>query len=121
MQTRRSGPSIGWLLLVAIAARPAQAEDYPTRSVKLITQGAASSGPDVIARITAEHLGRLWGQQMVILNHPGAADSVAVRQAASAPADGYTLYMPATSASRTSGEVARRHRFVAHREGRARA
>ena len=121
MQTRRSGLSIGWLLLVAIAARPAQAEDYPTRSVKLITQGAAASGPDVIARITAEHLGRLWGQQVVILNHPGAAGSVAARQAASAPADGYTLYMPATSASRTSGEVGRLHRFVAHRVGRARA
>jgi len=29
----------------------AQAEDFPTRSVKLITQGAAASGPDVIARI----------------------------------------------------------------------
>jgi tripartite-type tricarboxylate transporter receptor subunit TctC len=76
----------------------AQAEDYPTRSVKLITQGAAASGPDVIARIVAEHLGRLWGQQVVILNHPGAGGSVAARQAASAAADGYTLYMPATSA-----------------------
>src|SRR5262249_25180301 len=76
----------------------AQAEDYPTRSVKLITQGAAASGPDVIARIVAESLGRLWGQQVVILNHPGAGGSVAARQAASAAADGYTLYMPATSA-----------------------
>jgi tripartite-type tricarboxylate transporter receptor subunit TctC len=35
---------------------------------------------------------------VVILNHPGAGGSVAARQAASAAADGYTLYMPATSA-----------------------
>jgi tripartite-type tricarboxylate transporter receptor subunit TctC len=56
--------------------------------VKLITQGAAASGPDVIARIVAEQLGRLWGQQVVILNHPGAGGSVAARQAASAAADG---------------------------------
>jgi len=85
------GAAVAWPLA-------ARAEDYPTRSVKLITQGAAASGPDVIARIVAEHLGRLWGQQVVILNHPGAGGSVAARQAASAAADGYTLYMPATSA-----------------------
>ncbi len=95
----RSGLRIGSLLVVcAVAGFAAQAEDYPTRSVKLITQGAAASGPDVIARIVAERLGRLWGQQVVILNHPGAGGSVAARQAASAAADGYTFYMPATSA-----------------------
>ena len=86
------------LLVCGVAGYAAQAEDYPTRSVKLITQGAAASGPDVVARIVAEPLGRLWGQQVVILNHPGAGGSVAARQAASAAADGYTLYMPATSA-----------------------
>src|SRR6516165_1949000 len=85
------GAAVAWPLA-------ARAEDYSTRSVKLITQGAAASGPDVIARIVAEHLGRLWGQQVVTLNHPGAGGSVAARQAASAAADGYTLCMPATSA-----------------------
>ena len=66
MQTHRSELRIGSLLVVcAVAGFAAQAEDYPTRSVKLITQGAAASGPDVIARIVAEHLGRLWGQQVV--------------------------------------------------------
>jgi tripartite-type tricarboxylate transporter receptor subunit TctC len=75
-----------------------QAQPYPSKPVKLITQGAAGSGPDVIARILADELGRLWGQPVVILNHPGAGGSAAARQAASAVADGYTLYMPATSA-----------------------
>ena len=99
MQTRRSRLPMSVLLLVCVLAGfAAQAQDYPTRSVKLITQGAAASGPDVVARIVAEPLGRLWGQQVVILNHPGAGGSVAARQAASAAADGYALYMPATSA-----------------------
>jgi tripartite-type tricarboxylate transporter receptor subunit TctC len=98
MQTCRSRLWMSVLLLVgAVAGVAAHAQDYPTRSVKLITQGAAGSGPDVVARIVAEPLGRLWGQQVVILNHPGAAGSVAARQAALAAADGYTLYMPATS------------------------
>jgi tripartite-type tricarboxylate transporter receptor subunit TctC len=99
MQTRRSRLWMSVFLLVgAVAGFAAHAQDYPTRSVKLITQGAAGSGPDVVARIVAEPLGRLWGQQVVILNHPGAGGSVAARQAALAAADRYTLYMPATSA-----------------------
>ena len=99
MQTRRSRLPMSVLLLVCVLAGfAAQAQDYPTRSVKLITQGAAASGPDVVARIVTEPLGRLWGQQVVTLNHPGAGGSVAARQAASAAADGYALYMPATSA-----------------------
>ena len=41
---------------------PALAQTYPERPVKLVTQGAAGSGPDVIARIVTDHLGRLWGE-----------------------------------------------------------
>jgi tripartite-type tricarboxylate transporter receptor subunit TctC len=70
------------------------AEDYPSRPVKVITQGAAGSGPDVIARIVAEELGRLWRQQVVIVNHPGAGGVSAARAAAAAEPDGYTLYIP---------------------------
>jgi tripartite-type tricarboxylate transporter receptor subunit TctC len=87
-----------FIVLVVAVAPSVQAQEYPAKPVKLITQGAAASGPDVIARIVVDQLGRLWGQQVVILNHPGAGGSVAARQAASAAADGYTLYMPATSA-----------------------
>jgi tripartite-type tricarboxylate transporter receptor subunit TctC len=85
------------VLLAALAASTAGAEDYPTRPVKLITQGAAASGPDVIARIVFDQLGRLWGQQPVVLNAPGTGGSTAARQAGQAAPDGYTLYMPAAS------------------------
>jgi tripartite-type tricarboxylate transporter receptor subunit TctC len=57
----------------------ANAVDYPSRPVKVITQGAAGSGPDVIARLIAEELGRLWRQQVVIVNHPGAGGVLAAR------------------------------------------
>src|SRR5262245_5627224 len=40
----------------------------------------------------------MWGQQVVALNHPGAGGAIAARTAAGAPPDGYTLYMPASSA-----------------------
>jgi len=89
-----------WLLGGAVAAWPlgARAQTYPNGPVKLITQGAAGSGPDVIARVFGDALGRHWGQQVLVLNHPGAGGTTAARAAAGAPADGYTLYMPATSA-----------------------
>ena len=85
-------------LVSATPDAPADAQEYPSRPVRIITQGAAGSGPDVIARIVADHLGRLWGQQAVIINATGAGGSTAARQAAMAPADGYTIYMPAASA-----------------------
>jgi tripartite-type tricarboxylate transporter receptor subunit TctC len=40
----------------------------------------------------------MWGRQIVVLNHPGAGGAVAARTAAQAAPDGYTLYMPASSA-----------------------
>jgi tripartite-type tricarboxylate transporter receptor subunit TctC len=84
-------------VVVTAMGLPTHAEIYPTRPVKLVTQGAAGSGPDVIGRIVTDHLGRLWGQQIVIINQPGAGGSAAARMAAAAAPDGYTLYMAATS------------------------
>ena len=86
--------SAAMILAFAQLAPAAAASDYPSRPVKVITQGAAGSGPDVIARIVAENLGLLWRQQVLIINHPGAGGVIAARAAAAAEPDGYTLYIP---------------------------
>ena len=89
-----------WLCVAAMvlpfAASPlsAEAADYPSGPVKIITQGAAGSGPDVIARLVADKLGHLWQQPVVVVNHPGAGGVTAARVAAGAEPDGYTLYIP---------------------------
>jgi tripartite-type tricarboxylate transporter receptor subunit TctC len=49
-------------------------------------------------RVVGERLGGLLGQQIVVLNQPGAGGAVAARAGAAAAPDGYTLYMPASSA-----------------------
>ena len=64
------------------------AQGYPNRHVTIINQTPAGSGPDVICRIVGERLGQLWGQQIMVLNKPGAAGLMAAQTAASAPADG---------------------------------
>lgn len=88
---------ISMLFLIAVSA-PAPAQNYPNTSVKLITQGAPASGPDVVARIVFDELGRQWKQQVVVLNVAGAGGSAAAKQASAAPADGYTLYLPSGAA-----------------------
>jgi tripartite-type tricarboxylate transporter receptor subunit TctC len=80
------------------ASSEAVAETYPSRYVSVIIQTAPGSGPDVIARIVADRLAQRWGQQVVILNRNGAAGLVAAQAAAAAPPDGYTLYMPTSTA-----------------------
>src|SRR5882724_9618372 len=79
-------------------ASPANAEAYPSRYVSIVIQTAAGSGPDVIARIVADRLSHTWGQQVVIMNRNGAAGLVAAQAAAAAQPDGYTLYMPTSTA-----------------------
>ena len=76
----------------------ARAADFPTRPVKLLTQGAPGSGPDVIARVLAEHLGRRWGQPVQVVTQTGAAGLVVGRIAAAAEPDGYTLFLPSITA-----------------------
>src|SRR2546430_5681011 len=62
-----------WLLaLSASLAATAQAEDYPTRPVKIISDSAPGSAVDVTLRMVADRLGQLWGQQVLPVNQPGA-------------------------------------------------
>lgn len=93
-----------WCLVAGLAwlaAEPddaaAQAEAYPNKPIRMISDSAPGSSPDVGLRIVAEALGQHWGQQVVVVNHPGASGAISARVAAEATPDGYTLYAPALS------------------------
>jgi tripartite-type tricarboxylate transporter receptor subunit TctC len=88
-----------WLVYIvaAIFSLPAQAQNYPSKPVTFITPAAAGNSPDVAARIVAEHLTRVWGQQIIVLNRPGAGGLIAAQVAAGADKDGYTLYLTQAS------------------------
>jgi tripartite-type tricarboxylate transporter receptor subunit TctC len=79
-------------LAIAVIGTPATAQDFPTRPIQLITPAAAGNSPDVITRVVADRLGQLWGQQVVVLNRPGAGGMIALQAAAGLPNDGYSLY-----------------------------
>jgi tripartite-type tricarboxylate transporter receptor subunit TctC len=82
------------LLLVLTTGPAARADDYPTKTVTIISDAPPGSTPDVDARFIADGLGKMWGRQVVVIEHAGAYGSIAARAAADAAPDGYTLYMP---------------------------
>src|SRR5579863_6107475 len=83
--------------LPAATAAHAQADNYPNKTVTIISDAAPGSTPDVDARFVADGLGKAFGQQVIVVNHPGANGSIAARAASEAIPDGYTLFMPALS------------------------
>jgi tripartite-type tricarboxylate transporter receptor subunit TctC len=84
-------------LIAAAVTAQAQADDYPTKPVSIISDSPPGSTPDVDARFVADGLTQAWGRQVVIVNHAGANGSIAARAATEVAPDGYTLFMPALS------------------------
>jgi tripartite-type tricarboxylate transporter receptor subunit TctC len=84
----------GGLAIVAGAgaiAVPAQAQDYPTRTITMIVPFAAGGPTDVVARIVTGHMAQTLGQSIIIENVVGAGGTTATARAARAANDGYTL------------------------------
>ena len=76
--------------LLALAASGAAAE-YPERPIRLIISSAAGGSPDVVMRIIAVELVKQMGQQIVIDNRPGAAQTIGTDMVVHAAPDGYTI------------------------------
>ncbi|MBX9759541.1 MAG: tripartite tricarboxylate transporter substrate binding protein [Beijerinckiaceae bacterium] len=80
------------LALCAPTGAFAQA-DFPNRPLKLLVPYAAGGGTDAIARLVAQAVSEKLGQTLVVENNGTAGGNVASQQAATAPADGYTILM----------------------------
>jgi tripartite-type tricarboxylate transporter receptor subunit TctC len=88
--TFRAGLTV--LAFVAAGFAPVHAQ-YPSRTIRWIVPFAAGSGTDTVARIVQPQLSVALGEQVVIDNRPGAAGNLGAQVAATAPADGYTVFM----------------------------
>src|SRR3954469_8331459 len=79
------------LALLWLGLLPAAAQDWPTRTVKMVVPFGAGSTPDVIARIIADKLQQKLGQNFIVENKPGASGMTGTDAVAKAEADGYTI------------------------------
>ena len=75
----------------------AQADDYPSRPLRIIVPVAAGGGADFAARLMSQKLNEAWGQPVIVDNRPGGAGNFGVALAAKSAPDGYTIVLPITS------------------------
>jgi tripartite-type tricarboxylate transporter receptor subunit TctC len=85
------------VLAPAALSSPACAQAWPTRAVRIVVPYAPGGSTDTLARITADRLTRIWGQQVLIENKPGAGTNIGAATVASSDPDGYTMFMGSSS------------------------
>jgi tripartite-type tricarboxylate transporter receptor subunit TctC len=83
-------------LLAPLSAWP---QSYPTpgRLVTIVVPFSLGTGPDILARVTAQKLGERWGTSFIVDNKPGASGNIGADLVARAAGDGHTLMMHATT------------------------
>jgi len=75
----------------------AQADDYPSRPIKLVVGFTPGTATDITARILAHGAEGLLGQKMVVENKSGAGSALAAEYVARAANDGYTIFVATVS------------------------
>jgi tripartite-type tricarboxylate transporter receptor subunit TctC len=79
------------VLAPSFIARPAHSQTWPSRFVRLVVPYASGGPTDAVARVVADPLARIWGQQVVVENKGGAGTNIGAEAVARADPDGYTM------------------------------
>ncbi len=93
MKTLKS--AMGAILAIVLAAAPmaSQAQDYPSKPIRLLIPFTPGGGTDFVSRVVGAKLTETLKWQIVLENRPGASGNLAIEQAAKSPPDGYTIVM----------------------------
>jgi tripartite-type tricarboxylate transporter receptor subunit TctC len=76
---------------LSILPRPARAQAYPSRPVRILVGFPPGSAPDIVTRLLGQYLSERLGQPFVVENRPGGSSNIATEAVAHAPPDGYML------------------------------
>ena len=69
----------------------AWAQNFPVKPVRYVVPFGAGTGNDIVGRLIADRLTRMWGQQVIVDNRAGASGTIGAAFVAKSPPDGYTL------------------------------
>ena len=81
--------------LSVLACRPAAAQEFPSKQMRLIVPFAAGGAADIIGRTIADKLGALYGKTIIVENMAGAGSNIGINAAVKAEPDGHTLVLGA--------------------------
>lgn len=85
------------LAAACVAPALAGAQAYPQKPIQFMVPFPASGAGDIFARVVAQKLSDSFGQQVVVVNRPGANGIIGTEQVAKAPPDGYMILMGTTA------------------------
>lgn len=88
-----AGAVIGAAVLAVACVEHAAAQKWPEKTVRIVTPFGPGGGTDIFARILAQRLTEVLGQQFFVDNRPGAGSTLGTEFVAKAPADGYTVLL----------------------------
>src|SRR6478609_531755 len=73
------------------------AQEYPTKTVRMIIPLTPGSGADIAGRIIAARMSEHWKQPVIVENRPGAGGQIGTSAVVKAEADGHTLLVQSSS------------------------
>ncbi len=80
-----------FLLILSLALHPVWAQEFPTKSVRIITPFPVGSGPEGVTRLVADKLSRMWGKPVIVENKPGGNGFIAIDAFKRGANDGHDL------------------------------
>jgi tripartite-type tricarboxylate transporter receptor subunit TctC len=93
MSFRKQILGFATLMVLCMSASASWAAGFPERTIKMVVPFAAGGSTDLVARLVADKMSNLLGQQIIVENVGGAGGSIGAAQVARAEPDGYTILM----------------------------
>ena len=111
---------LGWVRAITVAPAalifltvPSLAQDWPSRSVRIVSPFAAGGASDVLGKVIAENLSKRFNHHFLVENHAGRGGEIGSVAVARAAPDGYTFLLPSLASHVFSPLVARSFNPVA--------
>ena len=99
---------LGAALVVSAASLSVQAQEWPSRPVRIVVPYPAGGAVDIVTRALADRLSAQWRQPVVVENKAGAGGLIGADAVSKATPDGYTLVMATVSSHAIAPAVYRK-------------